>query len=62
MLHIAYPGKYVKGAVDAGRYGGIAGSDFAGVVEEVGPDVPNGLRTVSERVAGYVKGGQFLLL
>ncbi|KAI0051438.1 dehydrogenase [Auriscalpium vulgare] len=34
----------------------IAGNDFAGVVEEIGPDVPDGLRTVGERVAGFVRG------
>ena len=42
-----------------GKYGGIVGDDFAGVVEELGPDVPEGLWTVGERVAGVVFGSQF---
>ena len=41
------------------KYGGIVGNDFAGVVEELGPDVPEGMWTVGERVAGLVSGGQF---
>ncbi|KAI0052830.1 dehydrogenase [Auriscalpium vulgare] len=36
--------------------GGIAGCDFSGTVEEVGGAVPDGVRTVGERVAGYVMG------
>ena len=43
------------------KYGGIMGDDFAGVVEELGPDVPEGMWTVGERVAGLVSGGQFFL-
>ncbi|KAI0264909.1 chaperonin 10-like protein [Gloeopeniophorella convolvens] len=43
--------------VKAGTYGGISGCDFAGTVEEIGPDVPEGARTVGERVAGYIVGG-----
>ncbi len=35
------------------------GNDFAGVVEELGPDVPEGMWTVGERVAGVVYGSQF---
>ena len=42
-----------------GKYGGIVGDDFAGFVEELGPDVPRGLWTVGERVAGVVFGSQF---
>jgi NADPH:quinone reductase-like Zn-dependent oxidoreductase len=34
------------------------GHDFAGVVEERGPDVPEGMWTIGERVAGVVVGGQ----
>jgi NADPH:quinone reductase-like Zn-dependent oxidoreductase len=34
------------------------GHDFAGVVEELGPDVPDGVWTIGERVAGLVVGGQ----
>jgi NADPH:quinone reductase-like Zn-dependent oxidoreductase len=45
----------------AAKYGGIVGNDFAGVVEELGPDVPEGMWTVGERVAGLVSGGQFFL-
>jgi NADPH:quinone reductase-like Zn-dependent oxidoreductase len=43
------------------KYGGIVGDDFAGVVEELGPDVPEGMWTVGERVAGLVFGSQFSL-
>ncbi|THU80851.1 GroES-like protein [Dendrothele bispora CBS 962.96] len=32
------------------------GHDFAGIVVAIGPDVPSGLRTVGERVAGFVNG------
>jgi hypothetical protein len=38
------------------------GNDFAGIVEELGPDVPEGVRTVGESVAGVVLGSQFSLL
>jgi len=36
----------------ASQYGGIVGYDFAGMVEELGPDVPAGVRSVGERVGG----------
>jgi len=35
----------------------IVGCDFVGLVEEIGPGVPEGLRHVGERVAGFVHGG-----
>jgi len=38
------------------------GNDFAGVVEELGPDVPEGIWTIGERVAGLVLGSQSSLL
>jgi NADPH:quinone reductase-like Zn-dependent oxidoreductase len=38
------------------------GNDFAGIVEELGPDVPEGVRTVGESVAGLIMGSQFSLL
>ena len=38
------------------------GNDFAGVVEEIGPDVPEGMRTIGERVAGFVLGSQSFLV
>jgi NADPH:quinone reductase-like Zn-dependent oxidoreductase len=38
------------------------GHDFAGIVEELGPDVPEGMWTIGERVAGVVVGGQSSLL
>ncbi|KAF9465716.1 chaperonin 10-like protein [Collybia nuda] len=34
----------------------VLGRDFAGIVEEIGPDVPHGLRVVGERVAGFING------
>ncbi|TDL22505.1 zinc-binding oxidoreductase ToxD [Rickenella mellea] len=34
----------------------VLGSDFAGTVEEIGPDVPSGTRKVGERVAGFIQG------
>ncbi|THV03079.1 dehydrogenase [Dendrothele bispora CBS 962.96] len=36
----------------------VIGHDFAGVVEEIGPDVPTGVRKIGEHVAGFVRGGQ----
>ncbi|KAI0292943.1 zinc-binding oxidoreductase ToxD [Multifurca ochricompacta] len=43
-------------ALKAENYGVIVGNDFAGTVVELGPGIPDGLRTVGERVAGYVRG------
>ncbi|KAL0570433.1 hypothetical protein V5O48_011527 [Marasmius crinis-equi] len=34
--------------------GVVTGHDYAGAVEEIGPDVPEGTRRVGERVAGFV--------
>jgi NADPH:quinone reductase-like Zn-dependent oxidoreductase len=34
----------------------VLGHDFAGTVEEIGPDVPSGLRKIGERVAGFING------
>jgi NADPH:quinone reductase-like Zn-dependent oxidoreductase len=45
--------------IKAAKYGGIVGDDFAGIVEELGPDVPEGMWSVGERVAGLVFGSQF---
>lgn len=53
-------GKSVKRAVEAGNYGKIMGNDFAGTVEELGPEVPEGVRIVGERVAGVITGSEFL--
>jgi len=53
-------GKALKRVLDATKYGGIVGNDFAGTVEELGPDVPEGVRKVGERVAGFIWGSQFL--
>jgi len=61
MRRVAYPGKNLNVVIDAGKYGGIVGSDFAGVVEEIGPDVPKGVRSVGEKVAGFVTGGQYII-
>ncbi|KZW01309.1 GroES-like protein [Exidia glandulosa HHB12029] len=41
-------------------FGAVSGLDFAGVVEAIGPDVPPGLRTIGERVAGMVHGANVL--
>jgi len=56
---IAFPVKILEIAFKAAKYGGILGRDFAGVVEELGPDVPEGVRTVGERVAGMMRDSQF---
>ncbi|KAI0322793.1 dehydrogenase [Amylostereum chailletii] len=37
--------------------GAIVGCDFSGIVQYIGPEVPVGLRTIGERVAGFVHGG-----
>ena len=37
--------------------GAIIGFDFAGTVERIGPEVPQGLRTIGERVAGWIVAG-----
>lgn len=37
--------------------GNVLGCDFAGVVVQIGHDVPSGLRFIGERVAGSVHGG-----
>lgn len=39
------------------KAGSISGCDFSGIVEEIGPDVAPGLRSVGERVASMVHGG-----
>jgi NADPH:quinone reductase-like Zn-dependent oxidoreductase len=39
--------------------GAVAGCDFSGIVEEIGSNVPQGLRSIGERVAGLVLGGWF---
>ncbi|KAJ7174130.1 chaperonin 10-like protein [Mycena crocata] len=39
------------------RPGNILGCDFAGTVVKIGSEVPNGLRSTGERVAGVVHGG-----
>lgn len=40
----------------------VLGHDFAGIVEEIGPDVPHGLRKVGERIAGFLNGCEFIAL
>ncbi|KAF5369284.1 hypothetical protein D9758_002618 [Tetrapyrgos nigripes] len=37
--------------------GAVIGCDFAGIVEEIGSDVPAGVRKKGERVAGMIRGG-----
>ncbi|KAI0322794.1 dehydrogenase [Amylostereum chailletii] len=48
-----------KTALFAKRAGSVSGCDFAGIVEEIGPDALNSDRTVGERVAGFVHGGLY---
>ena len=54
-------GKTLGRVLKEAKYGGIVGNDFAGVVEELGPDVPEGARTVGERIAGAIMGSKFSL-
>ena len=53
MTHFVSVGKTLRSALKTGQYGGILGRDFAGRVEELGPDVPAGVRTVGEPVCGF---------
>ncbi|KAH8983168.1 zinc-binding oxidoreductase ToxD [Lactarius hatsudake] len=46
-----------KTAQHGKRAGAVSGCDFSGIVEEIGSNVPQGLRSVGERVAGMVQGG-----
>ncbi|THH17162.1 hypothetical protein EW146_g3605 [Bondarzewia mesenterica] len=46
-----------KTLLPAKRCGMVLGCDFSGLVEELGPDVPEGIRKVGERVAGFLHGG-----
>ena len=48
-------------ALETGKYGAIVGNDFAGTIEELGPDVPVGVRTVNERVSGFVIGSKSVI-
>jgi hypothetical protein len=56
ILSDRIPGKTLGRALKEAKYSGIVGDVFAGVVEELGPAVPEGMWTVSdsERVAGLV--------
>ena len=38
--------------------GSIVGCDFAGTVEEIGPDVPEDLLKVGDRVCSFVHGSK----
>lgn len=49
-----------KTVLYAKRKGAIAGSDFSGTVLTIGSDVRPGVRSVGERVAGFVYGGLYL--
>jgi NADPH:quinone reductase-like Zn-dependent oxidoreductase len=51
-----------KTALYGKRAGSVSGCDFSGIVEEIGPNVPPGLRLIGERVAGFVHGGKSLNL
>lgn len=46
-----------KSAYYGKRAEAVSGCDFSGIVEEIGSNVPQGLRSVGERVAGMVQGG-----
>jgi NADPH:quinone reductase-like Zn-dependent oxidoreductase len=46
-----------KTALYGKRAGVVSGCDFSGIVEEIGSNVPHGLRSVGERIAGLVHGG-----
>ena len=46
-------GKWLERFLKASQYGAILGNDFAGTVEELGPGVPAGVRTVGERIGGF---------
>lgn len=46
-----------KTAVSCKARGNVLGCDFAGLIVEIGPDVPSGLRTIGQRVAGLTHGG-----
>ena len=53
-------GKWLERFLKASQYGAILGNDFAGKVEELGPGVPAGVRTVGERVGGFTpRNSQF---
>ncbi|TFY76231.1 hypothetical protein EWM64_g7780 [Hericium alpestre] len=39
--------------------GTVVGCDYTGIVGEIGSDVPAELRTIGERVAGFVHGGHY---
>ncbi len=43
-----------------GGDGAVIGDDFAGIVEELGSDIPEGTRKIGDRVAGFVHGGEEL--
>jgi NADPH:quinone reductase-like Zn-dependent oxidoreductase len=47
-----------KTALYGKRAGVVSGCDFSGIVEEIGSNVPHGLRSVGERIAGLVHGGR----
>lgn len=48
-----------KTAAYGKRIGAISGCDFVGIVVEIGPKVPANVRSIGERVAGFVHGGLY---
>jgi NADPH:quinone reductase-like Zn-dependent oxidoreductase len=59
MKHIRYSGMMISRYITTNV---VVGYDFAGTIEEIGPDVPGGLRKLGERVAGFIDGCRSNLL
>lgn len=51
---LEFPGIPLSWHIEKGY---VLGCDFAGTVVSIGSSVPDGLRQIGERVAGFVHGG-----